>query len=78
MPAGHIFALSNRLRDLSPQTRREIAASQSVAHYPGSPASPMTDAEVDSKLLDCLSIGRPNTDLASSFRAMAKRFAGIA
>ncbi len=56
----------------------EIAASQSVAKYPGSPASPMSDAELDGKLIDCLSIGRPNVDLASSFRAMAKQFAGIA
>lgn len=54
-----------------------VTARASIEHYPGSPAAPMTDAELDTKLADCVAIGTPQeTDLAARFRSMARQFAG--
>lgn len=56
-----------------------VTASATVEHYPGSPASPITDAELDAKLADCVAMGAPReTGLAARFRSMAKQFAGNA
>ena len=56
-----------------------VSASVSIEHYPGSPAAPITDAELDAKLVDCIAIGAlRETDLATRFRSMAKQFAGTA
>ncbi len=57
----------------------EQVASASVEHYPGSPASPITRAELDGKLADCVSIGVPgDKGLAARIRSMARQFAGNA
>lgn len=57
--------------------RGSVAARASVEAYPGSPAAPITDTELEAKLSDCIATGAPNErDLAARFRSMAKQFAG--
>jgi len=56
-----------------------VAARASVVAYPGSPAAPITDAELEAKLVDCVAAGAPHeADLAARFRSMATQFAGSA
>jgi 2-methylcitrate dehydratase PrpD len=56
--------------------RGEVVDEVSVAHYPGSPAAPATDAELDAKLVDCLSAGAPgHNGLDRRLRSMASAFA---
>jgi 2-methylcitrate dehydratase PrpD len=53
-------------------------ASAIVSDYPGSPASPIADAELDAKLADCVAIGAPqDAPLAGRIRALAASFAGV-
>ncbi|MGN6146151.1 MAG: MmgE/PrpD family protein [Mesorhizobium sp.] len=55
------------------------SASASVEHYPGSPAAPITQAQLEGKLADCVAIGAPGQHgLAAQIRSMARRFAGSA
>jgi 2-methylcitrate dehydratase PrpD len=56
--------------------RGEVLDEVSVAHYPGSPSARATDAELDAKLVDCLSAGAPgHNGLDRRLRAMASAFA---
>lgn len=56
--------------------RGEVVDEVSVTYYPGSPSARATDAELDAKLIDCLSAGAPgNNGLDHRFRAMASAFA---
>jgi 2-methylcitrate dehydratase PrpD len=56
--------------------RGEVVDEVSVTHYPGSPSARATDAELDAKLIDCLSAGAPgHNGLDHRFRAMASAFA---
>jgi hypothetical protein len=53
-------------------------ASATVGDYPGSSASPITDAELDAKLADCVAIGAPqDVSLAGHIRSLAARFADV-
>jgi 2-methylcitrate dehydratase PrpD len=55
--------------------RGEVVDEVSVAHYPGSPAARATDAELEAKLIDCLSAGAPgHNGLERRLRAMASAF----
>lgn len=55
----------------------EVAASRTITHYPGSPASPMTDAELSAKLADCIAAaGSGESDLPRKIQSMATQFAG--
>jgi 2-methylcitrate dehydratase PrpD len=49
-----------------------------VSDYPGSPTAPITDAELDTKLADCVAIGAPRDPLlAGHLRSLAARFADL-
>jgi 2-methylcitrate dehydratase PrpD len=53
-------------------------ASATVGDYPGSSASPITEAELDAKLADCVAIGAPqDVSLAGHIRSLAARFADV-
>lgn len=57
---------------------REKVASTAITHYPGSPESPITEAELDAKVADCLVAGGGGgPGRAEQFRRMARQFAGI-
>lgn len=55
-----------------------MVESETVTSYPGAPASPITDAELDAKLSDCVAIGAPeNPLLVGRIRSLAASFAGL-
>lgn len=64
---------------VSVMRKDRVAASTSLVHYPGSPAAPMTDDELDAKLLDCIAVGAVSgSGLETKFHLSARQFAGSA
>jgi len=63
---------------ISAMAAGQVLARAVVGAYPGSPASPITETELDSKLVDCAAIGAPRDPmLAGRIRLLAARFAEI-
>ncbi len=54
-----------------------VTAAETVFHYPGSPTEPITEAQLDTKLKDCVDVGDAGpADLAERMRNAARHFAG--